>query len=193
MLIFSSFCSRIRAYATPVLCAHARVRKGSICKVTKIIQNVEFIEDKLFSSHKLCLCLCDERGKRLTGGVRRMWDGIDFATLVFPFCSPWGHFRTLSQGVVSQLLLFLYPSSLQINLRIAVLQKQKDVEFSTSPCFVVRVEDGASILHLKTFLQVFTGHFSQYFYHLWSQCGHRKYCLISAKVIVISNSANYTQ
>ena len=89
------------------------------------------------------------------------------ATLnAFPTCLPQGLFRTLSQGVVSQLLLFLYPSSPQINLRIAVLQKQKDVEFSTSPCFVcfVRVEDGASILYLKTFLQVFTDHSAHFFY-----------------------------
>ena len=92
-----------------------------------------------------------------------MEDGIDFATLVFPFRSPRGHFRTLSQGVVSQLLLFLYPSSPQINLRIAVLQKQKDVEFSTSPCFVVRVEDGDVVHSLKSLLQVFTDHFNHYF------------------------------
>ena len=35
--------------------------------------------------------------------------------------------------------------------------------------------------------------FCPLFLPIWSQCGHRKYCLISAKVIVISNSANYTQ
>ena len=78
--------------------------------------------------------------------------------------SPRGHFRTLSQGVVSQLLLFLYPSSPQINLRIAVLQKQKDVEFSTSPCFVVRVEDGAPMPTIESLLQVFTDHSAHFFY-----------------------------
>ena len=73
-----------------------------------------------------------------------------------PFRSPRGHFQSLKVSA---------PLFVVVHLRLwtsshGYAQQKK-------PCyckaFKLWVEDGASILYLKTFLQVFTDHFSQYF------------------------------
>ena len=111
----------------------------------QLLTNLCFVQKKP-NQNKLCIQSTQIYKKNTKNGLKNanfLQKKVGKQRFAFTHVgSPRGHFRTLSQGVVSQLLLFLYPSSPQINLRIAVLQKQKDVEFSTSPCFVVRVEDG---------------------------------------------------
>ena len=71
-------------------------------------------------------------------------DGIDFATLVFPFRSPRGHSRTPLHSARSCYATSFVFTPLVCKQVCANGIKTKRCRFATSPCFVcfVRVEDG---------------------------------------------------
>ena len=103
----------------------------------------------------------------------RVEDGIDFASLVFPLRLPRGRFRTSSQGVVTQ-LIFAFPHRPTNQFVCRCVKKQKDVDYSTSPCFVCSGGRWCFYTTSKNLSTSIYRPFQPLFFTIWSHIGLRK-------------------